>query len=691
MKCVSDCGIGSYYDGINGICNECGNQCSSCYFNEGGSKTCLGCMPGYKYNVTTKSCVTSCNPGDYEANGLCLPASGTSCSTVSTYYDANSNSCPVSCNNNLLIDSSVVKTCTNCNSKCQGSCLSSSDTRTCVARCNSGYPLLVLISQFNSLGGTSANIVKCESTLPSNYIYSSRTDVYYKCKATCGSCHPSSIYKCTSCSNSSDFLYDDGVCRKTCPSYMRFEESAGIKKCSTILSSSAKASSIITNIGSVLVPITSLATQLANPTVASASSRTQTLNMLLYLRYLPINYPTEIIEAYNKSSTSTFTFKIPIPTAWTEEDSNVPPKRYAQYGLSGLYLLNFFGSFITLIIILGLTGLFYLLERQKHKIQHKKPLYKAINFCCEFFIWNFIISFMTSNVGDATFFMFVQGQSLSGEIKGATIGSIIIGSLIVLSIIGSWLLILLPKLKQIVANLKLGKTSDQVEEEFGRFKVLFEEFKTKRKFQVYFLFIFSIRIILFNLFLTFPSEYPLVQVGMLLFLNLSMIIFSLVLRPFKACWKNIEIIFNEVCLMTANGIVAAIAVCDSPSIVNYLPTNEDPWTFVTNVKAASTTGLIAINFILTISSILFSALELIMVVFEVLKSLCKKRGAKVTPESKQGEPEQSQEQAKIAIEDPQENPIEEATMIENTPLRSGIVSPKNNQMPEETQNLVSIS
>jgi hypothetical protein len=101
-----------------------------------------------------------------------------------------------------------------------------------------------------------------------------------------------------------------------------------------------------------------------------------------------------------------------LPATWIEDAKYYsPPPNFSKYGMSGLFLVNYWHYLTMLITTGGITIFFYSLLKVKDRIKNAK-IQHIIDVACEVFLWNYIISYYLSCSGIAIFYTLIELQSL---------------------------------------------------------------------------------------------------------------------------------------------------------------------------------------------------------------------------------------------------------------------------------------
>ncbi|EAR90505.2 zinc finger lsd1 subclass family protein (macronuclear) [Tetrahymena thermophila SB210] len=263
-QCINTCPTNTFYltQTNNNICQPCHNSCKTC--DGPNNNNCQSCLALSLFQQSSKTCVSQCNPNQYQnnsdPNNLICSSCDPSCATCS---GPNNNNC-VTCTGSLFLyqnqcisncpkkyyNNTQNNQCTQCDSSCYtcngiatNNCTSCQlplyfepTSNQCLQNCNSNqYPDTNSISckqcdnSCLTCDGPSTSNCKsciqglflqskqCLSKCDDSYFVLSSTNICQKCDATCYNCQsPGDSNSCTSCSGSL-YLYQN-QCISTCPS-----------------------------------------------------------------------------------------------------------------------------------------------------------------------------------------------------------------------------------------------------------------------------------------------------------------------------------------------------------------------------------------------------------------------------------------------------------------------------------------
>src|SRR5262249_11050325 len=144
-----------------------------------------------------------------------------------------------------------------------------------------------------------------------------------------------------------------------------------------------------------------------------------------------------------------------------------------------------------------------------------------------FLLWNYIITFMLSNLGKVAFFSIVEYRTLNLD-NGFSIISFILNILYLLASI-SLLTFITKKLNQIRKGTKYQNIQEKVKAN-DSVKALFEKVKNKYYIQEIFLTVVGVRAVLHNIIIA-AIKSPTLQCSLLIIIGLLMLAYVTAFRP----------------------------------------------------------------------------------------------------------------------------------------------------------------
>ena len=597
----------------------CSSPCASAsqsymYANGSCSSTC-----DTPYALTTKGGITRCEPICSSSQHLYPNKTcGTTCASplVNKVVD-NNNMCtnPCSSSQYLLPDSTCSNTCDppltvsqdTAASYCQSACSSSSQpyiywNSTCSSDCN--FPL-----SNSTLGGMQLCQFPCGNS-----------QSLFKDGSCTSSCSPPLSTRveggktyCDSACTSSQFMYQSGVCLSFCNPPMVQHYKGGTNTCDPpcpnptdiyyptlgTCKSTCDAPYVQNNIGYInlcYMPIDNkelanlgtyatminqmgvlstipLVVQGAAMPSSSASIAFGTVSkMILYIRYMDINYPSKLVYMFQSTNPNTLSF------AFSKKITNKLSSNFKQrtlsynftrYSVSPSFIVNFWDTFVLLGILFGANVVVRFMEWAASKAKKNTAPHTILHK----------IRMTTQSICLMQFYNACSDTVLFSALEMRT--NTFMSKLDIVSFVASICFVvlsfsLLCKHFQLIWNhqtIRLKPSSHTPEEDMNSFEqkhegfqVLFRDFKYTSFGYEGGLFFLMIRTIIFTLVIVFLLNYVLLQAILLAALNITNTVYILLKRPFKRIVNLIQQILIELFLLIVNMSVFALAVMDNALI-----------------------------------------------------------------------------------------------------------------------------
>mmetsp|Transcript_32676 Transcript_32676/g.29552 ORF Transcript_32676/g.29552 Transcript_32676/m.29552 type:complete len:190 (+) Transcript_32676:38-607(+) len=184
--------------------------------------------------------------------------------------------------------------------------------------------------------------------------------------------------------------------------------------------------------------------------------------------------------------------------------------------------------------------------------------------------WNFLILVLCSTFDEIVLFShleFFYSTAAGGGMKAfSIILALIMIVLMVLLLLKTFQIVrLYQKLKTQIRpgqSLEDGDTFKSLSNVHEYYSVLFIGFKPKSFFTQCYMLVFLLRALFFGIIIAIFHEYPMFQITSILVLNILMIAYIVVVRPFKKTQDFIEVCLYEAIILVANCAVLKLLVMD---------------------------------------------------------------------------------------------------------------------------------
>ena len=583
------CQTGYYFDPTSSTnCLPCDNRCGQCYGKL--NSQCYSCREGSNFNGThCISCYSQCSrcSGSNQSQcGLCLwgvymypnnSCLATACSSPYTLVGWNYKSCETACQMNntfRLWDGLCNDTCLSpltqridgslkfCDYPCaqteylnyNGSCIESCasvwtqtlhgkkfcnplcsetvkffypDDNTCKSNCPSAFTQTVQDS-----------IVLCENPCSSNqFLYWDGT-----CHSNCAASLISTLlygshYCRYPCTDSSEYFYtDQGICNNLCEYPYKIFMSYPVKLCTLDITQEqivqVKQYNKVAQMGETATTLTTLISgflDFANPTAFTTANLAR---MLQYMKLIQVKYSPKLhytVQLLNITPTGiTFITAMSASARASFPKSNLP-KIFESQGFQSNFIVGFWQPFASILIVLAAIGLILILEKTTTKYKKINTVIRQTRIAVK---WSFFLTIFCSEFGDLAFYTGLQ--FLSNDFDSLLSGLAFFICLLT-NTVAFLIIILVFHVNINIRNTRKAsiEPNENIEKEYERFKVIFQEYRSEYLIQQLFTLMFILRSYFQSFAIVFFYSYPLGQILTMNFLSVIMVVYLLKRRPFK--------------------------------------------------------------------------------------------------------------------------------------------------------------
>ena len=583
--------------------NSCINQCSLPLLTQDeldGTACYYPCQVG-AYLYKNGSCLSECSSPlimrlDASANQHCdFP-----CSIAGKYYYANG-SCLNSCESNFHQRSEPI------GKFCDYPCNSSQylmKNGSCWDSCDSPMKTQTISGNKFCLSPTNGNCLLEEYQLEDG-----------SCSKSCSQPRVSftknnSNFCKSPCFNSELFYYPaDRACKESCSKPFTANKMDVYKSCEL---QGVYAVLQTTRSGVVGVASYSL---LASNLISIGSSSGITIGilakMLQYIKYLKIGYSESLTELLLLWKNNYVSLQVlPSFSEGTKESFGLElmPENFAKWDITSSFISNFSGelaSFGIVLFALFLVKVFERLNKTKSWLSAEKVRYVKI------LVHNTLIMVLYNNLGDILFYSLLAYQYAKTD-SFVTIVSLVAS---IIFCIGGLLALTfhLSLLFRYERFRKEGKSLIESEEiglikKYGSVAILFKELREEKFSQQAFMFFFVIRDILCSLLLATIFEQTQIQSILILLLNLLMLGYLLISRPYKPKLEFLQEVFSEMILLSVNLSMLVMAILESTHTLT--PKTRDDMSAV----------IILTNYTFNVMILIFVFMKLYVEIKEIIHS-----------------------------------------------------------------------
>ena len=434
--------------------------------------------------------------------------------------------------------------------------------------------------------------------------------MFIDCSVGCAKCIDSP--KCQACEPG--YLLSDSSCTVIIqPDISQAKAIAGVQQVfGAIAGSSAKVISAI---------------KYANPVSLCLALK---MDMVQFLRYINITYPPQLQAVFDNADDLTISFVPSIPDQLAVKfPASTLPDNFQKYGFASSFFVNFWQSEISLLVLFAGLISVYLLEKCT------KNCTGVVRTVClkmkTILKWNYTLTLLLASAGQILFFA-------SFDFRTNTLSQLApILSFILCCFLHLVLVCILFKMIYVITSIRRTPLQDNATllstdqshrprfdtSKWEEYEIIFGEFKHDSFLHQAYLPIYTLRIYLFYLVVAYMFDYPLAQIIVITLLNISMILYLLIIQPSKSKVQLIENLVVEVVLLIIDSLLVALAILDKSH------TNaETPRRIIGKVVVAVNTGLCIVGGTYLLAKLVINVLSELR---QAIKSYRNKR--KISPSS----------------------------------------------------------
>lgn len=325
--------------------------------------------------------------------------------------------------------------------------------------------------------------------------------------------------------------------------------------------------------------------------------------ILRNIKYLNVTVSDELNEVFTSWKISSGF--IDYPESWGDEsDSGSLPGVFVRYNVRALFLLNYWKSFVMILIGVSVFTPFKLLEIIPcSKKSRLGSIFRLLNVVAS----NFTLTQLYGSLDDIIFYLVLQVRenNFQTSFEKANLAISIVLSLFasLAFFIHFWIL-----RRYQLSQRNQNKSQQIFLQKYENFKMLFQDFKDSSYLKQSFLMIYIIRSMISGLLITNLFEYPLLQTLLLTSLNILILVYLIVEKPFKEALNMRGQYFCEAVLLVVNVSMLGMAFIDEM-------VEEDE-----GARKILSKLVIISNMVLIVGSLAFMALSVIKALYLAYKT-----------------------------------------------------------------------
>ena len=593
----------NYFDYGNGTCLT--TACSGIFQQIQGTNKCTKkCATGF-YWARNQSCVGTCEEPlvqSSDENGFAVCSSPCSDTAQFVYPDRG---CSAICSAPLKQrNEATIRFCLNlcltsggdvsslylypdgsCKSACDSPLTSQMENslRFCVSPCNPSDPTMYLYPDGSCdtcptplSQRTEQSIQYCDHPCAQNKPFLNQNR---GCQETCPS---PSITKVQSigkfcqlpCANENHYLNtQNGKCTETCEYPDEAIESPLPKLCKPSLSEEEvkqvqQMAETVNNVNSA-----SSTGAMIWSVISSSDSTSACLGplakMLQYIKFMDIKFPEKVLilmDEQNRDALKGGFAKKMLGEALDKFPRHELPMKFEFYEIPSSFFVNLWPAFFNLSVILMVTLVAILLTAATKEYLKMNNILKSLT---EILRWNVFLVTFCGSICDIILYTALEFETMQFDNAQAIFSftlCLAINALVVLVVVK--ILDVNSEIRE--CNRTAGGDPEEqkkmIEQKWSSYRALFECYKDYSFYQQIFLFVFVMRMALFNAAIGYLYNYPLFQAVTAVVANVLMLLYLVIKRPMKKLVNLIQQVILELVLLPFNVSVLALAIMDDYAI-----------------------------------------------------------------------------------------------------------------------------
>jgi len=291
-----------------------------------------------------------------------------------------------------------------------------------------------------------------------------------------------------------------------------------------------------------------------------------------YIKFLNISYSEELEQAlkYWNSDFFSLGFSIELSTHSISRFQNqTVPYMLEKYDVPSSFFVNFWPSFLVLIITTGIFLFLWSIIWALKRLKLRKDIITLFE-TIPVMVQNFLVTQLYGIFGDIVFYSILEWRSirLSQGLSSLSFVTALIFFCVMFACFSFHIRFIRQYRKIQRRNESLESKEDLIrfKNKYKGFQLIFRDFKDLTKAQQAFLLFLAIRDIIFSLIIVTLFEHPLAQTILILLLDIVMIVYLFVQRPFREFLDEIQQFFYEFVILGVNVSVLILSIFDTSDI-----------------------------------------------------------------------------------------------------------------------------
>lgn len=287
-------------------------------------------------------------------------------------------------------------------------------------------------------------------------------------------------------------------------------------------------------------------------------------DMLIYLRYLNINYPTNLQYVLDSNTTLSINVIPNVPDRMqTAFENSTLPSKFEKYDFPSSFIINFWEQ---AIVMVGMIVVVVLVTCLANIFKRVKIVGSILNKLRQSLRWNFALLTFITYYGEIVLYSSLEFKSRPFMSRMRILSFVLCLCINLFSLLVFIRMVVVintvRKSRSTLTSTTLHTLHVQLIDKWKDYRVLFEPYKTQSTLSQMFVPLFTTRLYLFYLVIAYLEQWPLAQMILILFLNVAMIVYLISVRPHDSRLETIECIVEEVIILVVNTCVLTLAVLD---------------------------------------------------------------------------------------------------------------------------------
>ena len=425
--------------------------------------------------------------------------------------------------------------------------------------------------------------------------------------------------------SSSQYLFENGTCLATCPTPYAITVNMNFNFCNTVTDSDISSpSDSIDRVGidkvqkwleQILTSCAILAISLNIATPITTIYPVIIVNMLQYLKFLDILYPPRLQYMLDSSLDISLNIVTHFPkNLEVYVPNHTIPKRFARYNIRSSFLVNFWSSGLTFLVLLLVVFLVQIIEHFTSKYHKLNSLIRRVrqelrwNLCLIVFVpyYENIVVFTSLELRTAHLNAFLPVMSLV---------YCIFMNVVAISVIVKITRVIKTAWNSYKTNPSESSDSknflagSQTFRTLRDYEVVYKDYKRHSLSQQSFLLYTVVRLYVFSLVIGYMFDHPVAQMILILIINTIMLIYLRLVRPHQRKIQLAECQIGELALLIVNICTLVLCIIDA----------VEAEAIISRVKLGDT--IIVINFCFVIASCLALLIKLGVHIFKMSRGI----------------------------------------------------------------------